>query len=138
MTRCLIVLVGLIALTGLAQDANIAWDAPAQYTTGEPLDTVAEYRVYAWPGQPSWGRTEVIDSAPDTPVMTTTRTQVTITGIPERSWHIIAVTAVDAFGNESPLSEALCWAWSSKQPDAPAAIRLVAPTNMQAAVWLER
>lgn len=82
------------------RSVSLSWAAPGERTDGSLVrhGDITGYRIYI--GQPSGSYSQAIDI--DSPRVT----QYTIQGL-ETGEYRFAVTALDVFGNESPLSEEL-------------------------------
>lgn len=78
---------------------TLEWDAPTQDAEGRPLEDLAGYRLYYStslpPSGPEGMRLEL-----------DLETRATVSGIPAGRYYF-AVTAIDAVGNESDLSDPL-------------------------------
>ena len=78
---------------------TLAWDAPTLDAEGQTLGDLAAFRIY-------YSRTLPPDGPEGTSSEVGARTQFTVTDLTADTWYF-AVTAVDAVGNESALSESL-------------------------------
>ena len=78
---------------------TLGWDAPTQDAAGRPLTDLAGYRLYYSTSLPPSGPDGVrLDLGLET--------RATVSGIPAGRYYF-AVTAIDAVGNESDLSDPL-------------------------------
>lgn len=78
---------------------TLEWDAPTEDAVGQPLTDLAGYRLYySDSDDPQAGNSTMVELA-DT-------TRVTVSDLPA-GVYVFAVTALDADGNESALSDPL-------------------------------
>ena len=77
---------------------TLEWDAPTTDAVGRPLNDLSGYRLYYRETNSAAGSETVIELE--------AQTRVTVSGLPAGN-YLFAVTAVDALGNESDLSDAL-------------------------------
>jgi hypothetical protein len=99
-------LVLLLASTpGAAGILDATWTAPTTHTDGTPLTDLASYRVYYGTSGsvcagPSWAPVTSPTASPSTGQQVSFR----LTGLTTGASYNVAVSAVDAVGNESPCS----------------------------------
>jgi hypothetical protein len=97
-------------LSDPAQGVTVSWVAPTENTDGTPLTDLAGFRIYCGADPSSLTvQTSIMNPSIDTYV---------IESLSGGTWYF-AVTALDASGNESTLSEITSIALDSGQPPRP-------------------
>ena len=99
-------LVLLLASTpGAAGILDATWTAPTTHTDGTPLTDLASYRVYyGTSGSPCAGSAWTPVSSPTSSPTAGQRVSARLSGLTTGASYNVAVSAIDAAGNESPCS----------------------------------
>ena len=95
----------LIATPGQAGILDASWTAPTTNTDGSPLNDLAAYRVYhGTPSSPCPGSSRTQIASPTSSPASNQTVSLRLTGLTVGTRYYVAITAVDAAGNESACS----------------------------------
>src|SRR5881397_3686219 len=102
-----LLLCGILLLTvpGTAGILDATWTAPTTNTDGSPLTDLASYRLYyGTSSSPCPGSSSVMVASPTSSPGPNQTTTFRLTGLTTGSLYNVAVSAVDALGNQSSCS----------------------------------